>query len=47
MRLMNAEEALGAGILDEVVGSDDLMERALKVAQAYAALPPKTYAKDV
>lgn len=40
----NAEQALAAGILDEVVDTDALMERALKVAEQYAALPPKTYA---
>jgi enoyl-CoA hydratase/carnithine racemase len=39
-----AEQALAAGILDEVVENQLLMERALKVAEQYAALPPKTYA---
>ncbi|MEJ6709176.1 MAG: enoyl-CoA hydratase/isomerase family protein [Amylibacter sp.] len=41
---MKADQALAAGILDEVVDPDMLSERALKVAQSYAALPPKTYA---
>ncbi len=40
----NAEQALAAGILDEIVENDTLMERALKVAEQYAALPPNTYA---
>lgn len=39
-----AEQALAAGILDEVMENDNLMERAFKVAEQYAALPPKTYA---
>lgn len=39
-----AEQALAAGILDEVVEANTLMERALKMAEYYAALPPKTYA---
>ncbi|WGI23206.1 enoyl-CoA hydratase/isomerase family protein [Amylibacter sp. IMCC11727] len=40
----NAEQALAAGILDAVVEPDALMETALKAAEKYAALPPKTYA---
>lgn len=41
---MNAQQALAAGILDEVVDPDELSEHALKVAQSYAVLPLKTYA---
>jgi enoyl-CoA hydratase/carnithine racemase len=41
---INAEQALAAGIIDEVVATDALMDRALKMAETYAALPPKTYA---
>ena len=41
---MRADQALAVGILDEVVDADKLSERAINVAQSYAALPPKTYA---
>ncbi len=41
---MTADQALAAEIIDEVVEPDALMGRALKVAEQYAALPPKTYA---
>lgn len=41
---INAEQALAAGIIDEVVEPDALMGRALKMAETYAALPPRTYA---
>lgn len=40
----DATKALAAGIVDEIVEPDALMERALIVAREYAALPPKTYA---
>lgn len=41
---MSAEQALAAEIIDEIVEPEVLMDRALKVAEQYAALPPKTYA---
>ncbi len=42
--LFSAAKARELGIVDEVVGSDNVMERALGVARDYAAIPPKTYA---
>jgi enoyl-CoA hydratase/carnithine racemase len=41
---LKADQAFAAGIIDEVVEPDDLQTRALKVAESYAALPPKTFA---
>jgi enoyl-CoA hydratase/carnithine racemase len=40
----SAQQALTAGILDEVVDNETLMDRTVKMAEQYAALPPKTYA---
>ena len=41
---ITAPAALSAGIVDEIVAPDAMMDRALVVAAQYAALPPKTYA---
>jgi enoyl-CoA hydratase len=43
--LIGAAEAKEMGMVDEVVGPDDVMDRALAVANDYAAIPPETYAK--
>lgn len=39
-RLVEADEALRLGLLHHVVGSDEVMERALEVAGSLAAKPP-------
>jgi enoyl-CoA hydratase len=38
------EEALQRGLVDHVVGPDELMDRALAEANALGALPPATFA---
>src|SRR6185369_12721291 len=44
-RNLNAEEALAAGVLDELQPPDRLLDRALEVAREMAALPRTTYAR--
>jgi enoyl-CoA hydratase/carnithine racemase len=41
-RLMNAQEALGVGLVDEVLASDRLEDRARELAQRIATLAPLT-----
>ena len=41
--LIRAEAALVAGIVDEVVDADDVLNRAIHVAKEYAQLPPQAY----
>ena len=40
---MLAEAALVAGIVDEVVDADEVLNRAIHVAKEYAQLPPQAY----
>src|SRR5207247_359073 len=42
--LMDSQAALEHGLLDELVGQDAVLDRALEVAAELAALPAKTYA---
>lgn len=41
---IGAEAALACGLVDEVVEADQLMEVAVREAQAFAAIPPAAYA---
>lgn len=40
----DAQTALRLGVVDEVVATDEVFERALAVASRYAKLPPRTFA---
>ena len=42
-RLVTPEEALGVGLVDEVVAPDQLMERARTVARRLASIPGRTF----
>jgi len=42
--LLDAATMKDMGVVDEITGTDDVMERALVVARDYATIPPKTYA---
>jgi enoyl-CoA hydratase len=42
-RTMNPEEALAKGMVDEIVGSAELMERAVKAARRLARIPRETF----
>lgn len=42
--LVDADEALTLGIVDDVQPADQVMQRAMAVARDYASLPPLTYA---
>src|SRR5262249_52565922 len=39
----SARDALGAGLVDEVVAPDALLERAQELAQQLATIPPRVY----
>jgi enoyl-CoA hydratase len=41
--LFDSAAAAGFGIFDEVVADDEVVERAVEVAQQFAALPPRTF----
>ena len=43
--MLRSEEALEAGLVDEVVAPDQVVTRALTLAHELIALPPKTYAR--
>jgi enoyl-CoA hydratase len=43
-RLVTPDEAFAAGLVDEVVAPDELMERALKIARRFASIPAATFA---
>jgi len=40
---IRAEAALAAGIVDELVDADEVLNRAIHVAKEYAQLPPQAY----
>lgn len=42
-RLVTPEEALDVGLVDEIVGPDELIERAVKVAHRLASIPRATF----
>jgi enoyl-CoA hydratase/carnithine racemase len=42
--LVDSTAALDAGVFDEVVADDAVLDRALEVAGELASLPPRTYA---
>ena len=42
-RTLSAREALGAGLVDELVAADDLPNRAQEVARQLAMIPPTVY----
>jgi enoyl-CoA hydratase len=42
-RTLSAREALGAGLIDEVVTPDALLSRAQELAQRLALIPPPAY----
>jgi enoyl-CoA hydratase/carnithine racemase len=43
--MLRSDEALEAGLVDEVVAADQVVPRALALAEELIALPPKTYAR--
>jgi enoyl-CoA hydratase len=43
-RILEAEDALAAGLVDEIVPAETLVERALGYASRWGALPPGVYA---
>jgi enoyl-CoA hydratase len=43
-RLVTPDEALALGLVDEVVAPDQLMGRAVKIAQRFASIPAATFA---
>lgn len=42
-RTLSAQEALGEGLVDELVAPGDLLGRAQEIAQQLALIPPQTY----
>ena len=43
--MLTADEALAAGLVDELVDPEQVIARAIAIGQEIAALPPQTYAK--
>jgi enoyl-CoA hydratase/carnithine racemase len=43
--MLTADEALAAGLVDELVEPDQVIARAVAIGQEIAALPPMTYSK--
>ncbi|MBM4192014.1 MAG: enoyl-CoA hydratase/isomerase family protein [Gammaproteobacteria bacterium] len=43
--MLRSDEALEAGLVDEVVASEQVVTRAIALAQELIALPPKTYVR--
>lgn len=43
--MLTADEALAAGLVDELIEPDEVIARAIAIGQEIAALPPQTYAK--
>jgi enoyl-CoA hydratase/carnithine racemase len=43
--MLTADEALAAGLVDELIEPDEVIARAIAIGHEIAALPPQTYAK--